>query len=431
MLTAIIVGTFFILVLLGIPLCYSFAATCATYILVQTPNAFATLASRMFNGANSFTLIALPMFILAGEMMNRGGLTQRIIDFCLMITRPIRGGLGEVNVIASIVFGGITGSSVADTTAIGGIMIPAMTKTGYPLDYSAGVTVASSTIGMIIPPSIPMLVYAVISSESVGALFLATAIPGVLIGILQTVVVYIQSEKKGYHPVYTDKLTAKECWKIFKESIWAICMPILIIVSISTGICTATESAALAVLYSILVGKLVYHELDFKRDMLPSLQATVSTTSSVMIIVACATVFTWVMAILQVPTLVHDFIMGLNMPVVLILLIFDALILLIGTFLDVTPALLLLGPILIPIMAEFGIGKIQFGAIMIVGLAISLVTPPVALCLNACSKVCGLKMGTIFRAALPLLLVNVLVFLLVTFIPALSLWLPSVAHFAV
>ena len=415
---------FFAIVLLGVPLCYSFAATCGLYLLSTNPAGIATLASRMFNGANSFTLIALPMFILAGELMNRGGLTQRIVDFCLLITRPIRGGLGEVNVVASIVFGGITGSSVADTTAIGGIMIPAMTKSGYPLDYSAGVTVASSTIGMVIPPSIPMLVYAVIATESVGALFMSTAIPGLMVGLIQTVVVWLQSEKHGYHPVYIDKVAQKAAWKTVYTSMWAIIMPLFIIGSISFGICTATESAALACLYSALVGFFVYKDLHLK-DLLPALRTTVSTTSSVMIIVACATVFTWVMAVLQIPAMVENFFLGVNLPVPVLLLIFDALILLIGTFLDVTPALLLLGPVMIPIMENFGIGRIQFGAIMIVGLAISLVTPPVALCLNACSKICGLKMGRIFRAALPLLVVNIGVFIAVTFIPQLSMWLPQ------
>ena len=217
----------------------------------------------------------------------------------------------------------------------------------------------------------------------------------------------------------------RQVWDVFRNSILAIIMPVLIILSIATGICTATESAALAVVYAAIVGGLFYHDLKLE-DLIPSLKNTAVTTAGVMIIVACATVFTWVMAILQIPATVQNFITGLNMPVFLILLIFDFLILIIGTFLDVTPALLLLGPILIPIMQSFGIGKIQFGAIMIVGLAISLVTPPVALCLNACSKICGLKMGRIFHAALPLLMVNVLVFVLVTFVPAVSLWLPGV-----
>lgn len=424
----VVVAGFFILVLIGVPLCYSFASCCGLYILLQSPGSISALVSRMFNGANSFTLIALPMFILAGELMNRGGLTRRIVDFCLLITRPVRGGLAEVNVIASIIFGGITGSSVADTTAIGGIMIPSMKKAGYPLDYSAGVTVASSTIGMVIPPSIPMLVYAVIASESVGALFVSTAIPGLLIGVLQTIVVYVQSEKHGYHPTYTEKMPVRKGLAICASSFPAIIMPVLIIFSIALGICTATESAALAVLYSSVVGGWVYHDLKLK-DLIPALKNTVITTAGVMIIVACATVFTWVMAILQIPALIQSFITGLSLPTVAILLIFDFVILLIGTFLDVTPALLLLAPILIPIMEGFGIGKIQFGAIMIVGLAISLVTPPVALCLNACSKICGLKMGSIFRAALPLLIVNVAVFMLVTFVPAVSLWLPNVFGF--
>jgi len=426
--TAVVVIGFFLLVILGVPLCYSFAGICGTYMLLENPGSIAALASRMFNGTNSFTLIALPMFILAGELMNRGGLTQRIIDFCLLITRPIRGGLGEVNVVASVVFGGITGSSVADTTAIGGIMIPAMTKSGYPLDYSAGVTVASSTIGMVIPPSIPMLVYAVIATESVGALFMSTAIPGLLVGILQTIVVWIQSEKRRYHPTYTDKVTARQIFDTVTQCIWAIALPFIIIGTISFGVCTATESAALACLYSLIVGTFVYKDLKWS-DLLPALRTTLSTTASVMMIVACATVFTWVMAILQIPALVESFFMGLELPVFAVLLIFDLMILLIGTFLDVTPALLLLGPIMIPIMEEFGVGRIQFGAIMIVGLAISLVTPPVALCLNACSKICGLGMGTIFKAALPLLVVNVLVFIMVTFIPQLSLWLPGICGY--
>lgn len=426
--TAIVVCGFFLLVILGVPLCFSFAGICGTYMMLENPGSIAALASRMFNGTNSFTLIALPMFILAGELMNRGGLTQRIIDFCLLITRPIRGGLGEVNVVASVVFGGITGSSVADTTAIGGIMIPAMTKSGYPLDYSAGVTVASSTIGMVIPPSIPMLVYAVIATESVGALFMSTAIPGLLVGVLQTIVVWFQSEKRGYHPVYTDKVTMQKVWKTISQCIWAVALPFIIIGTISFGVCTATESAALACLYSVVVGRLIYRDLKWS-DFLPALRNTVSTTASVMLIVACATVFTWVMAILQIPALVESFFMGLDLPVFVILLIFDLMILLVGTFLDVTPALLLLGPIMIPIMENFGIGKIQFGAIMIVGLAISLVTPPVALCLNACSKICGLSMGKIFKAALPLLVVNVAVFVMVTFIPQLSLWLPKLCGY--
>lgn len=418
---------FFIMVLLGLPLCYSFATTCASYLFIANPGSIATLASRMFNGCNSFTLIALPMFILAGELMNRGGLTQRIIDFCLLITRPIRGGLAEVNVVASIVFGGITGSSVSDTTAIGGILIPAMEKAGYPTDYSAGVTVASSTMGMVIPPSIPMLVYAVISAESVGALFMATAIPGILIGILQTVIVWFQSEKLGYHPVYKDKMTLKKGWVICKECIWAILMPILILLSITLGICTATESAALACLYSLIVGFFIYKDLKIS-DIIPALRATVSTTASVMMIVSCATVFTWVMAVLRIPVLLENFFIGLSqsVPLFVVLLLFDIIILAIGTFLDVTPALLLLGPMLVPIMSNFGITAIQFGAMMIVGLAISLVTPPVALCLNACSKICGLPMGKIFKSATPLLIVNVFVFIMVTFLPQVSLWLPHV-----
>lgn len=415
---------FFVLVLLGVPLCFSFGGICAAFIELTTPASVMAIPSRLFNGSNSFVLLALPMFILAGELMNRGGLSRRIVDFCLLLVRPFRGGLAEVNVLASIVFGGITGSSVADTTALGGILIPAMEKEGYPTDFSAGVTVASSTIGMVIPPSIPMLIYAVIANESVATLFLSTAVPGLMIGILQTIVVYFISKKKGYHPVYEKKLSGKEILHIFNQCILAAIMPILIIGSISFGICTATESASMAVLYSIIVGGFVYKELKWK-DIIPALKSTLLTTASVMLIVSFATVFTWIMAILGIPSLVGSFFANLAAPRWAIILFFNLIILTIGTFLDVTPALLLLCPILIPVMKNIGIGAVQFGAMMIVGLAISLVTPPVALCLNACSKICGLKMGRIFKSALPLLIVNVVVFALVSFVPQISLWLPG------
>ncbi len=424
MITALVIIGFFVFVILGIPLSFAFAGICSAYFIFENPGSISALASRIFNGANSLTLIALPMFILAGEIMNRGGLTKRIVDFCLLISRPIRAGLAEVNVIASIVFGGITGSSVADTTAIGGIMIPAMKKEGYPTEFSAGVTVASSTIGMVVPPSIPMLVYAVIATESVGSLFLATAIPGILIGVLQVIVVYFLSKHYGYHSKNYVRKSLNESLSIILKSFPAAIMPILIILSISLGICTATESAALTVLYATIVGFFVYKDLKLS-DIIPALKSTIATSSAVMFIVCCATVFTWVMAILQIPAAIQGFFMGLNLPIPVLLLIFNVMILLVGTFLDVTPALLLLTPIMIPIMESYGVGTIQFGAIMIVGLAISLVTPPVALCLNACSKICGLKMGVIFKSAVPLIFINIAVFVAVTFIPQLSLWLPS------
>jgi tripartite ATP-independent transporter DctM subunit len=355
--------------------------------------------------------------------MNRGGVTKRIVDFCNYLVRPIRGGLGEVNVIASMIFGGISGSSVADTSALGSVLIPQMIKKGYPKPVAVGITVASSTMGMIIPPSVPMLLYASISGESVGALFLAGAIPGFLIGVTQTILVYIISKKRHYHPEYV-KFDKRHFARTMGNGLPAVLMPVLIVVSIAFGIATATEVASIAVLYSILLGFLFYRELKAK-DILQAVKRTFLSSSSIMIIIGFSMIFSWILVIEKVPLLIADFFLGLNIHRFWILLILDILILIIGTFIDVTPALLLMVPMLMPVVEGIGINRIQFGAIMIVGLAIGLNTPPVGMCLNAGAKISGMEITDIFKGALPYLICNVIVLLLITFIPAISLWLPG------
>ena len=365
---------------LGIPLAFAIGASCVTYILIYAPTFITMLPQRVWNGAYSELMIAMPLFMLAGELMNTGGITQRIINFCMELLRPIRGGLGEVNIVASMIFGGISGSSVADTSALGSILIPAMEKEGYPPEASAGITVASSTMGMIIPPSTPMIVYSMISGASVGALFVAGAVPGILIGLTQLVLVYI-------------------------------------IVCVSFGVCTASESAGVAVLYSMLVGFFVYKELTWK-GVWEALKKTLISSSSIMLIIGFTTIFTWVLTMQKVPQTVGAFFMSLNMPAWAIALIFDVLILMIGTFIDVSPAILLLTPILLPVMVQYGFSPLQFGAMMITGLAIGLVTPPVGMCLNACNKINRMPIIEIFKGAAPYVICNVIVLV------SISLWGP-------
>jgi tripartite ATP-independent transporter DctM subunit len=242
----------FILVFLSDPIVFALGASGLLYLLLERLNFLITFPQRIWSGTNSFVMIAMPLFILAGELMNRGGLTKRLIDFCLVLVRPIRGGLGEVNVVASMIFGGISGSSVADTSALGSILIPAMIEQGYPKGFTVGVTVASSTMGMIIPPSIPMIMYAMISGASIGKLFLAGLIPGILIGISQLAVVKRLSIKHGYANL-VKALDPKEIASVIKYGLFAVIMPIVLVLSISLGIATATESAAVAVLYACLV----------------------------------------------------------------------------------------------------------------------------------------------------------------------------------
>ena len=368
---------------LGIPLAFAIGASCVTYILIYAPTFITMLPQRVWNGAYSELMIAMPLFMLAGELMNTGGITQRIINFCMELLRPIRGGLGEVNIVASMIFGGISGSSVADTSALGSILIPAMEKEGYPPEASAGITVASSTMGMIIPPSTPMIVYSMISGASVGALFVAGAVPGILIGL----------------------------------GIPALIMPLFIIICVSFGVCTASESAGVAVLYSMLVGFFVYKELTWK-GVWEALKKTLISSSSIMLIIGFTTIFTWVLTMQKVPQTVGAFFMSLNMPAWAIALIFDVLILMIGTFIDVSPAILLLTPILLPVMVQYGFSPLQFGAMMITGLAIGLVTPPVGMCLNACNKINRMPIIEIFKGAAPYVICNVIVLI------SISLWGP-------
>lgn len=414
---------FLVLVMVGVPIAYSVGAASLIYLSFNAPEFIEMLPQRIWSGTNSFVIMAMPLFILAGELMNNGGITKRIINFSMYLVRPFRGGLGEVNVIASMIFGGISGSSVADTSALGSVLIPQMTKKGYPKGFAAGVTVASSTMGMIIPPSIPMLMYAMVSGESVGALFLAGLLPGILVGVSQMVTVYMISKKRGYHPKHKP-FDKKHFNRTMKDGVLAMLMPVIIVVAVSTGIATATESAAVAALYALILGAIVYKELKFK-DLYGMLKRTFLTSSSIMIIVGFTMIFSWILAVEQVPQTVATYFLDLDIGRNGILFILIIIILIIGTFIDVAPALLLVVPILLPVMKNLGVDGLQFGAMMITGCAIGLVTPPIGMCLNAATKVCKLQITEIFKEALPFITCNFIVLLLVTYVPEISMWLPN------
>lgn len=413
--------------ILGTPLAFSIGASCLTYIQSFNPNFLQMLPQRVWGGVFSFVMVAMPLFMLAGELMNTGGITKRIVDFSMYLVRPIHGGFGEVNVIASMIFGGISGSSVADTSALGSIEIPAMEQRGYPSKFAAGVTVASSTMGMIIPPSVPMLVYAMISGASVGKLFIAGLVPGVLIGLSQLIMVYILSVKHGYHPKKTP-FVMKDFVHSVIFGLPAILMPLVIVICVSFGICTASESAGIAVLYALVLGFFVYRELSIK-DVIIALKKTLISSSSVMIIIGFTTIFTWLLTMANVPVTIANFFLKMNLPVWGYALLFDLLILMIGTFIDVSPAILLLTPILLPIMQQVGISELQFGAMIITGLAIGLVTPPVGMCLNACNKINHMPIIDIFKGALPFIICNVIVLFAISLFPALTTWLPSIISY--
>ena len=409
-------------ILIGVPIGYSLGGAGILYFLADNPSFLMMLPQRVFSGLNSYILIAMPLFMLSGELMNHGGLTKRLINFALLICKPFRGGLGEVNVVASMIFGGITGSSVADTSALGSILIPDMNKQGYSNEFSTGVTVASSTVGMIIPPSIPMLMFAMVSGVSVGKLFMGGVIPGILIGLFQLAVVWIVSEKRGYHKIEAKIDGGRK--KVVIDGLVALLMPVMILVFTTFGITTASESAAVAVVYALVVGAFVYRELKWKH-VWAALKKTAIMTATIMIIGGFTNIFTYILAIKQVPQAIANFILGSSIPTWVIFILFDLLILVLGTFLDVVPCILLIAPILMPVMSQLGMNEITFGMVLVVGLAIGLVTPPVGMCLNVGSKISGMSIVDVFKASAPFLICNLCVLLLVTFVPFVSLWIPS------
>ena len=408
-----------IFLIIGVPVAYSLGLSSFTYFLLVQPDIMHVLPQRLFSGMESYALIALPLFILMGQVMNEGGITARLIQFCLMFVGRFRGGLGLVNVGSSMLFGGISGSSTSDTASIGSVLIPEMEKRGYPKSFAAGLTVASSTMGMIIPPSIPMILFAVTAQVSVGKLFLGGVIPGILVGLLQLALTLWLAHRHGY-----PKETASFSWSLVARSLYILIMPLFVVGTVVLGIATATESAGLGVLYAILVGFLLTRHLTW-RQFYKVVRTSILTSAKIMMIIAFSQVFIWVLALERLPDMVAAFVESRNLAPFVMLLVIIGIILLAGTFIDVSPAILLLTPVFLPAIINAGISPILFGVILVTGLAVGACTPPVGNCLNVCAIVSGLKIGAIFQAALPFLLANVVTLVLIAIFPDLVLWLPT------
>ena len=373
---------------------------------------------------DSYTLIALPLFILMGQLMNESQITSRLIDYCLIFVGKIRGGLGLVNVISSMLFGGISGSSVSDTASIGSILIPEMKNRGYPEDYAAGLTVASSTMGMIIPPSIPMVLFAVTAQESVGRLFLGGVIPGILVGLLQLLITAWISKKNSY-PRENRDVSLKIILKMTIKYSYILFMPFFVVGSVIFGIATATESAALGVFYALIIGGFLIKSLSLKK-INSALKSSVLTSAKIMIIIAFSKIFIWVLAYERIPDGLSEMITGLGLQPTSMLLLFIIIILIAGTFIDVSPAILLFTPVFLPSIVDMGISPILFGVVLVIGLAVGACTPPVGNCLNVCSIITGLSIGKIFKGAAPFLVANIITLFLIVIFPNIVVWLPKI-----
>ena len=412
-----------IFLILGVPIAYSLGLSTLAYFFLYQPDLIQVLPQRLFAGMDSYALIALPLFIFMGQVMNKSGITSRLINYCLIIVGRFRGGLGLVNVASSMLFGGISGSSTSDTASIGSILIPEMKKRGYPAKFSAGLTVASSTMGMIIPPSIPMVLFAVTAQVSVGRMFLGGVIPGVIVGVLQLIITLWISRKKNY-PKENKHFTLKDFFSETLRSVYILIMPIFIIGIVVLGITTATESAAMGVLYATIIGFIIIKNLTVS-SFIDAIRSSIMMSAKIMIIIAFSKVFIWILAFEHIPELIANSVIAMGLPPTIMMFLVILIILAAGTFIDVSPAILLLTPVLLPGIIEAGVSPVLFGVVLVAGLAVGACTPPVGNCLNVCAIISGLGINTIFRGAIPFLIANVITLFLITFFPELVLWLPT------
>lgn len=419
--TIVLFITFFILLFLGIPVAFCLGLSSLTYMLLNDLPLL-VIPQKMYAGLDSFTLLCIPGFVLAGNLMNGGGITEKIIKFCNAFVGHIRGGLGLANIGSSMVFAGISGTALADTSSIGGIMIPSMVKEGYGAEYSVAVTAASSTIGPIIPPSLPMIIVGTLTGLSVSKLFLAGAIPGILLGVGMMIVSYGISIRQN-HPK-EKKTTFKQKLKATKDAFWAIMLTAIILVGILGGVFTPTEASIAAAIYALIVGKFVYKELKIKN--LPNiLLDSMIATASIMLLVGFANVFAWILTSEQIPQIVADSILNISKNKYIVLLLINILLLFVGTFMETIAALVILFPVLLPVVTELGINPIHFGVIMVLNLIIGLTTPPVGVCLFVASSIGKIPMSRAIVGIMPFLALSIFVLMLVTYIPGLSLFLPN------
>ncbi|MDR2518745.1 MAG: TRAP transporter large permease [Spirochaetaceae bacterium] len=412
--------SFILLLLAGVPVAFCLGISAGIYFVV-TDMPLNMMAQRFFSGLDSFTLLCVPGFILAGNLMNAGGITARIVGFCNKLVGHIRGGLSLANIVASMIFAGISGTAVADSASLGGILIPAMKKEGYEPDFAVGVTAASSCIGHIIPPSLPMIIAATLTGLSVSKMFVAGILPGILMGLGMMGVSYYISCKRG-HPKNEKRATVREVLLGGRDAFWALLMTVIILLGIIGGIVTPTEASIIAVLYALCVGFFVYKEITLK-DLPRILKESIITAASIMVLVGCANIFAYIMSKEQIPQMVANAILSVTNNRTLILLLINLLLLFVGCFMETIAALLILFPVLLQVAASVGVHPIHFGIIMVLNLVLGLTTPPVGVCLFVTSSIGKISLAQAAKGVFPFLIVNLAVLFLITSIPALTLGL--------
>ncbi|SDZ73180.1 TRAP transporter large permease [Rubrimonas cliftonensis] len=413
------------MVVIGMPVAVSLAASSLIFIAVTGQAPELVVIHRMVNGVDSFPLLAVPFFILAGNLMNTAGITNRIFDFAKAGVGWLRGGLGHVNVGASVIFAGMSGAAVADAGGLGTIEIKAMKDAGYDADFSVGVTAASSTIGPIIPPSLPMVIYGVVASASIGQLFAAGFIPGLLMALALMAMVAWYARKRGYPRDAAFSLGV--LGSSFLAAFLSLMTPVIIVGGILAGVFTPTEAAIAASAYALLLGLVVYRTLTWRRLLRVSMD-TIETTSIVMFIVAGASIFAWLLTSNRATEQFAAMLLTVTENPIIILLLVNLILLVVGCFMETIAAITILTPVLLPIMVKIGVDPVHFGVIMVLNLMIGLLTPPVGMVLYVLARVSGVPFERCVAATAPFLIPLVAVLMLVTFVPAVSMWLPTLIY---
>ena len=407
---------------LGVPVALSLMASSVIYFLLDgTP--MIIVAQKVYSGIDSFTLLCIPGFMLAGSLMNQGGITNKIIQFAKLLIGHIRGGLGISNVISSMIFAGISGTALADTASIGAVMIPSMQKEGYGKGRSVAISISSSTIGPIIPPSLPMIIVGTLSGISVGKLFIAGIIPGILLGLSLIILVYFTARKYKF-PINKTKTNFSLLAKSFLNAFWAIMMTVIILYGILGGFFTPTEASIISVIYATFISIYVYKGI--KWSDLPSIiLESIRASASIMLLVGFASVFAWILTSEKIPQMIAEMILGITTNKVLTIILINILLVIVGMFMETISALLILFPTLLPIATGIGMSPIQFGVMMVLNLIIGLTTPPVGVCLFVGAKIGNISLGEAAKSLIPFLTCLFFVLSIVSFIPSITTFLPG------
>jgi len=427
---ALFLPIFLLFLMIGLPVFFGLLAAPGLLLWLNgQPRDLALLYRNVYNGMDSFPLMAIPFFMLAGVLMNRGGITARLIEFSQAIMGHFRGGLAHVNILSSMLFAGLSGSAVADTSAIGSMLIPAMVKNGYTRKFSAAITAASSVIGPIIPPSGIMIIYSYVMGESVAALFLAGIIPGILVGLGLMLMTWVMAQRYDF-PVATKRSTWSERGNASIKAFFPLLTPVIILGGILGGIFTPTEASAVAVAYALIVSLFILKSMTV-RDLPKVLTEAAMVSSVVLLLVGAAMAFKTVVSLSHAPEILAAWILTLSDNPLILLFLINLLLFVVGMFLDAGPAIIILAPILGPIFINLGVHPVHFAIIMSVNLTVGLATPPMGLVLFVASSVSGERIESISKAILPFLAVEVVVIFMITYIPAVSLAIPRYFGFII